>query len=332
MALTYALDTTVGGTLSIGGVGAMAWSQGPQVDIVLYLDVVTASGELVRCSLEHERELFDAVRAGLGQCGIIVRAGVRLRPCGSTIETRTFLYPDPDALLRDARNLASDPVPNRLLAVRVAQDPMRAGKLMAILFVGHDLSGDDALPAPTLPALHHSYEPPLQSNATWTSDGCPGHPFFRVFGGDGGALTWGQRKHPWVDFLYPFSAAPTALSALAGNANQLLRRGTSEIIFVRRGANPAPLLVTPEDDDLFMGLGMYPAFADEEAETVARTMQSYARTMAACGGKRYPCGYFGPTETADWAAHYGPAWSRFCTAKKRYDFNLRFESRLLRWP
>lgn len=331
VALTYALDTTVGGTLSVGGVGAMAWSRGPQVDNVLYLDVVTSSGELVRCSLERERELFDAVRAGLGQCGIIVRAGIRLRRCGDTVETRTFVYREPDDLLRDAQSLCSDPTQNHLLAVRVAADPLFAGRLMAILYVGHDFASEGAEARPLLPVLHHTHEPPARTTPTWTPDGRPGHPFFRVFGGNEEAVAWRERKHPWVDFLFPFTAASDALSTLAGNPGQVLQRGPSEIIFVRRAANPAPLLVTPEVD-LAMGLGVYPAFASEDVDSIASTMQSYARTMAARGGKRYPCGYFGPTDTNDWAAHYGPAWSGFCTAKLRYDPALRFPSPLVRWP
>lgn len=329
VALTYALDTTVGGTLSVGGVGAMAWNHGPQVDNILYLDVVTSNGDLVRCSLEHERELFDSVRGGLGQCGVIVRAGIRLRRCGSSIETRTFVYREVDDLLRDAYTICTDPVPNRLLAVRLAPDPLFARRLMAVLFVGHDV--DDAGSVPALPPLHHGHEPPTRRTPTWTSDGHPRHPFFRIFGGHEETAPWPERRHPWVDFLYPLSAAAGALNALAANPDRVLTFGPSEIIFVRRTSNPAPLLVTPQDD-LAMGLGAYPAFATQSADWVASTMQRYARTMAACGGKRYLCGYFGPTETSDWAAHYGGAWPQFCEAKMRHDPNLRFESNLVRWP
>lgn len=331
LALTHALDTTVGGTLSIGGIGAMAWSHGPQVDHVAYLDVVTASGDLVRCSLENERELFDAVRAGLGQCGVIVRAGISLRPCEGWVETRTFVYPELTDLLSDARKVAEDPARHRMLAVHVAPDPLRSGRLIAVLLVGHDVANADSSRDRALPPLHHAYEPPLKRTATWSRDGCPGHPFFRVFGNSGGAAG-PSRKNPWVDFLYPVSMAPSALATLAADPEHLLRNGPTELMFVRRGANPAPLLVTPAGDDLVVGVGKYATFTAEDAVTAAETMGRYARAMATAGGKRYLCGYFGPTEASDWAEHYGPVWSWFCAAKTERDPKHRFGSPLIRWP
>jgi len=58
-------------------------------DNVLELQVVTGSGSLETCSREQNRDLFEAVLAGLGQCGIIVRATVRLVP--SAQNARVFL-------------------------------------------------------------------------------------------------------------------------------------------------------------------------------------------------------------------------------------------------
>jgi cytokinin dehydrogenase len=331
VALTHALDTTVGGTLSIGGIGSAAWNYGPQVDNVVSLDVVTSEGNLVRCSLEQARDWFDVVRAGFGQFGIIVRAAFTLRPCAPMLESRTFVYQDLDDLLRDVRSVTNDPVPERLLTVRVAPDPLRAGSLMAALLVGHDVSSDDAAHDSTLPTLHASYEPPRQRHPTWTPDGFPGHSFFRAFGAPHLVAAGSQPKNPWVDFVYPMSSASAALATLAQNPSQVLHHGPAVLIFVSRGPNPAPLLVTPEDG-LVMGLGVFPTFAKDDSERAADSMQSYARTMAGCGGKRYLCGYFGPTQTTDWALHFGDAWSLVCDAKRRCDRTRRFESRLVKWP
>ncbi len=330
VALTYALDTTVGGTLSVGGIGSAAWSHGPQVDNVLYLDVVTADGDLVRCSLEHERELFDAVRAGLGQCGVIVRAGLRLRPCAVQIETRAFVYRDLDELLRDAEQLAAVLDPQRLLAVRLGPDPLGQIGVMAVLFVGQDFPSDTSSGAEKWPTLHHGFEPPARRDPTWTPDGIPGHSFFRVYGTPHLAPSTSMQKHPWVDLLYPLSAGPNALATLVANPNRLLHQGSAELIFVRRGANPAPLLVTPASQ-LSMGLGMFATFSADDAERAGTVMRGYAREMIACGGKRYLSGYFDPN-SMDWANHYGDAWSSFCAAKSRYDPARRFESPLVRWP
>src|ERR1044071_1840647 len=61
------LELTVGGTVSLGGIGSQAFRFGPNVDNVLELQVVTGEGELVTCSASHNGELFDTARSGLGQ-------------------------------------------------------------------------------------------------------------------------------------------------------------------------------------------------------------------------------------------------------------------------
>src|SRR5260370_8581693 len=72
------MTLTVGGTLSVGGLGNTSQHFGAQVDNVMELDVVTGDGRFVTCSLQRESELFNMVLAGLGQCGIIVRARIPL--------------------------------------------------------------------------------------------------------------------------------------------------------------------------------------------------------------------------------------------------------------
>ena len=76
--ITDYVHLTVGGTLSVGGIGGQGFSHGPQIDHVLELTVVTGQGNLVTCSPTQDARLFDAVRAGLGQFGILVQARVKL--------------------------------------------------------------------------------------------------------------------------------------------------------------------------------------------------------------------------------------------------------------
>jgi cytokinin dehydrogenase len=76
--ITDYVHLTVGGTLSVGGIGGQGFVHGPQIDHVLELTVVTGQGNLVTCSPTQDARLFDAVRAGLGQFGIMVQARVKL--------------------------------------------------------------------------------------------------------------------------------------------------------------------------------------------------------------------------------------------------------------
>jgi FAD/FMN-containing dehydrogenase len=72
------IGQTVGGTLSVGGIGAMSFREGAQVDHVVSLRAVTGNGTIVNCSRLRHRELFEMLLAGQGQVGVIVEATLRL--------------------------------------------------------------------------------------------------------------------------------------------------------------------------------------------------------------------------------------------------------------
>lgn len=106
--LTDYLDLTVGGTLSAGGIGGTSWRDGAQTDHVLELEVVTGTGEIVRCSPEMRPELFDAVRAGLGRCGVIVAATFALVGAPRRVVTGKASYGGVAELLAAQRRLAEE--------------------------------------------------------------------------------------------------------------------------------------------------------------------------------------------------------------------------------
>ena len=102
------LELTVGGTISLGGIGSQAFRHGPNVDNVLELQVVTGEGELVSCSPTHNIALFDAARSGLGQFGLIVRARVRLIPAPPNARLYHAFYSSLPAFLSDLEKLIDD--------------------------------------------------------------------------------------------------------------------------------------------------------------------------------------------------------------------------------
>ena len=110
-----AMMLTVGGTLSVGGTGETSYRFGAQVDHVLELDVVTGAGELVTCSPERNDELFRMVLAGLGQCGIVVRARLRLIQAPKYVVVRTLTYDDLDTFLADQARLITVDSANAIL-------------------------------------------------------------------------------------------------------------------------------------------------------------------------------------------------------------------------
>ena len=99
--LTDYMHLSIGGTLSIGGIGGSTSRFGVQADNVLALKVVTGEGDLVICSPTKSPDLFHAVLAGAGQCGIIVEAKIRLIAAETTAMVFNLFYDDLNLYLQD---------------------------------------------------------------------------------------------------------------------------------------------------------------------------------------------------------------------------------------
>src|SRR5438093_9608669 len=102
--LTNNLGVTVGGTLSVAGLGVASFRHGAQGDNVLEIEAVLGTGEVVVCSEGAARDVFDALRSSFGQFGVITRARLRLRRCKPKTRTNSLLYDDLAAVMRDAQN------------------------------------------------------------------------------------------------------------------------------------------------------------------------------------------------------------------------------------
>jgi cytokinin dehydrogenase len=83
----------VGGTLAVGGIGGTTSRHGMQTDNVLALNVMTGDGRELTCSARANSDLFDAVRAGLGQCGVITQAMLRLMRAPERVRRYHLFYP-----------------------------------------------------------------------------------------------------------------------------------------------------------------------------------------------------------------------------------------------
>lgn len=74
------LTSSVGGTIGVGGIDVNSCKYGCSADQVVCMQVVTPSGEIVECSDDENRELFERVILGYGQFGVITEATLKIRP------------------------------------------------------------------------------------------------------------------------------------------------------------------------------------------------------------------------------------------------------------
>lgn len=316
-ALTGYLGLTVGGTLSLGGIPP-AYQAGGQVDSVRALEVVTGTGELRRCSASRNRELFDAVLAGLGQYGIITAATVGLVPARRRVRGHSLPYSDRTTFFRDFRTLAE-----RGEVSEIFGDWWRPGEygqlqhLNAFTFHDPGSAPDDAtllrgLTARPDEVTDNDFLPHVCRIDDAVAD-------LRA------ALDWDRRPKPWYACWLP---APTVERYVGEVVPALTPADVGDGGFVllyaqRRAALTRPSLRLPRDGGewvyLFtiMTAGPPDAGPHFAAGMLRRNRRLYERARQ-LGGVRYPIGSI-PFTPDDWADHYGDRWPELVALKQRYD-------------
>ena len=79
---------TVGGLIMGVGIETSSHIHGLFNDSVVELEVVTASGDVVKCSRSENRELFDAIPWSYGTLGFLVSAKIRVVPSKEYVHMR----------------------------------------------------------------------------------------------------------------------------------------------------------------------------------------------------------------------------------------------------
>ena len=273
--LTDYLEVTVGGTLSTGGIGGASHQHGPQVDHVRELDLVTWDGRLVTCSAAHEPEIFAAALAGHGRHGIITRALIPLIPAPRTTRVFKLTYPGIGALVADQIRLAAERRFAYLEGQIVADGPGQRRFVMEAVSWDNDAPLDDL-----------GFETAEIEDMDYLAF-C-----HRMTEGARTLIAAGDwyRPHPWLSVFLPVDAVEeyvcAALAELAPNALGLV---PMLVYPLRRGAIPAPGLVTPSQGDLFYSFSILRAVAGgDEAVTAALTHNELLDQRAvAAGGTTY---------------------------------------------
>jgi FAD/FMN-containing dehydrogenase len=307
------LELSVGGTLSVGGLGGQSHHHGAQVDNVTELRVVTGAGELVRCSPTRHRELFHAVLAGLGQCAVIVGATIRLLPAPTTVRHYLLPYDDLNTFLADQRLLVTD---GRFGYVegQVVADANGAFRSYLLEAVSYDAHPDDAR---LLAGLHHN------PTGVQTAD-LAYYDFLDRLAPAVAALKaaglWAY-AHPWLNLLIPGDkAASVAGGILDALTPADLGPGVVLLYPLLRERLHTPLLRTGDDPVPYL-LAVLRTTPPDDTATVQRLLaanRTAYEAVRAAGGTQYPVGAI-PFDRADWRTHFGSAWPALAAAKRRYD-------------
>jgi FAD/FMN-containing dehydrogenase len=312
--LTRYTGLSVGGTLSVGGVGVRP-SFGAQVDNALELEVVTGDGRIRWCSPTRESSLFFSVLGGLGQYGVITRARVALVPAPSFVRTYALPYASQGAFFRELRMLRSRAGVDGLYAGWVPGASGLTPVLNVLAFYSQASPPDDSA------LLRGVSVQPVVSDApylSWVRQVDAGLDKLRR------EIDWDALVKPYFAvFLGDRSVERFAASVVPGLSRSDVGPGGSLLMLMLRGsALTRPMLRVPDSAWVFMfsilttssSPGPNPAFAAEMLERNGR-LYSRAREL---GGTQYPIGSL-PLRKPDWIAHYGRRWPSAVLHKRRYD-------------
>jgi len=309
-----ALMLSVGGTLSAGGTGATSCGSGAQVDHVLELDVVTGRGNLVTCSPSHNEELFHMVLAGLGQCGIIVRARLRLTHAPTYVVLRTLTYDDSNALVSDLARLArAGALP--VLGGEVTKDVDGRWRLVLLAGTFAGQPNDETAPPGWMAGLQFKGTPPHIAMPCWD--------YLDRRTASVSASKTKRAPNPSLALVLPEGTARPFLANILSDPEAAAGIWRIEVVPMIAARFVEPLHILPEGTLAFTLRLQRRASAenapDHKAMLAANRMLTH-RCMRA-GGRIYPP--FAPVLSRDeWKRHYGAqTWQRFAAAKRRFDPN-----------
>lgn len=331
--LTNNLNVAISGTLSMAGLGVASYRYGTQADNAVELQVVTGTGEIVTCSREENRELFDVVRCGLSQFGIITRAKVRLRHCKPNVRKYYLLYDDLNVLMEDAKKVM-DPQNQTFSSLESWCTPCFQGikkigegmelaegvqtfaywmfPLHLTVEYGEGENPDDAAVLAGLTPYRH-----LETCEYTQLEFCARmDPVFELWRRSG----YWEMYHPWMETTLPWDTAPEFIhSALSITPPQALGPGGHILLWPAYTAtSDVPLFMHPPGDHV-MGWGILPGVPERFLDRALTQLDMCSELSIHYGGKRYLSGYITFDTAEKWAQHYGEQWPRILAAKKKYD-------------
>lgn len=309
------IELSIGGTLSLGGIGGTSYRNGVQVDNVLSLEVVTGNGKLMTCSREQNRDLFAAVLAGLGQCAIIVKATIKLIPAFEKARVFQLFYDDLATFVNVQRLLVAD---ERFSFLEGQVVPSGNGGWRYLLevasFYDQETPPDNNTLLQDLNYISGSEQIEDKSYFDFINRLAPLVEQLKSIG------VW-YFPHPWLDLFVPDSKVESFVGDVVSDLT-VSDTGQGAVLLypVKTKRFQLPLFRVPQEEIVFLFAILRTAVPPEDA-VVERMVADNRRLFEEnrnLGGDFYPIDAI-PLTQKDWKQHFRPYWGKLVSAKRRYD-------------
>ncbi len=324
----YNINLSIGGVLSVGGIGASSFKYGSIVSQVKALEVIKADGQ--QLEINSKSPLFHACLGGQGRFGVITKACINLRPCHQKIRSFFLVYLDFKPWLEDLTQLKNIDYIEAFCSSAVQGTKLVEGVRVPFaqwLYVLHLSVEYEQTPpvleviAPHLKAwkLLHCQDETLQSYL---------HRHDSRFEAMKLLGQW-ELPHPWYECFI-------SGKFLAANLESILAQlplSYSPIIHIAPVANSKQngFLMLPKAHDccslMILNPGVNPALVPQCLQAI----QYLDKLFLSAEGKRYLSGYLGKNIPAQyWKDHFGTYYNDWISLKKSYDPHHVFKSYLHR--
>lgn len=313
--LTDYLGLSVGGTLSVGGLGGTSFIHGSQADNVAAVEAITANGDIIHCSAAANGDLFDTILCGLGQCGAIAGATLELIAAPTRVRRFKIVYRHLHELIDVQCRLLKEARFDYLEGQIYWDDTGRWGYAVEVAkFLNSSESVDDTSLLAGLCQDPASIEISEVTYLQFLERIEPSITCFKLSG------EW-EQAHPWLNLFLPGSKTVDFVQRTLAELRPE-HIGPSGVILlypITRARLRKQMMRLPDEEVVFL-FALLPTIPHDAVDGPMIGNGEIYKMARSLGGTIYPVGTVNLTSD-DWKQQLGDMWAILKAAKERYDPN-----------
>ncbi len=313
------LEQTVGGILSVGGIGTNSKIYGSVATNVVDISIITGNGEYVKCSKTQKCDLYNSVLGGLGKCGIIVKATLTLRKIKPNIRTFHLVYDSIDVWMNDQIKLGKSQQIEHLEgfcwnSAKGIKTQNGVRRFFTHWLYGLQVGIEYETTAPqvtdVLRDLNYWKLVHIEDEET-ANHVFRYQPRFDTMRRTG---AWNQ-THPWIDCFISASSLTKILPEILDILPLSLGDGHRTMMVASE--NRPSLLMMPPGNDIFC-FAILPIGVDSKDAESINALEKVNQILLEAGGKRYLAGWL---TNHNWKQHYGTSYQQWQDSKRKFDIS-----------